>query len=109
MAALVPLGPLAEFPEGSLHMVEVGGNEVAIAVVEWEVYAFGNECTRVFAPLSDGLLVGKTVECPLHDSAFDITTGALLGGPGFGPVPTYEVVVADGQVSLNPEPLTEAS
>ena len=50
-------------------------------------------------PLSDGLLGGTTLVCPLHDNAFDLRTGAPLTGNC--PLRTYPVrATEDGRIML---------
>jgi nitrite reductase/ring-hydroxylating ferredoxin subunit len=62
--------------------------------------AFGSECTHMGADMVDGVLDALTVECPVHDSCYDIATGELIHGPGYGPLPVYEVREIDGDLQI---------
>jgi broad specificity phosphatase PhoE len=112
---------LADLPLGSLTRVEVDHRDVLLVrAMTGEVYALHNRCSHMRAYLHEGALDGTVVTCPLHGSQFEATSGALLRGPQSGvawtanygqpgrelspieagPLPTYEVRIADGQVLL---------
>jgi nitrite reductase (NADH) small subunit len=65
-----------------------------------EVYASQAECPHRGGPLSEGLLGGTTLICPLHSWKFDLATGeALMGACG---LKTYPVRVDElGQIVLS--------
>ena len=55
-------------------------------------------------PLSQGIVHGKTVTCPLHLSRFDLTTGVPLDPPAEEPLAVYPVSVdAEGWIVLEVE------
>jgi nitrite reductase/ring-hydroxylating ferredoxin subunit len=74
--------------------VEIGGHRVALYRVGSEYYATGNVCTHAEALLSDGILDGCEIECPLHMGRFDIRTGEALTSPVEIDIPIYPVRVA---------------
>jgi 3-phenylpropionate/trans-cinnamate dioxygenase ferredoxin subunit len=88
--------------------VEVGSR--AIALVRFgdsdgcgdTVYAIGDTCSHADVSLSMGEVDPDecTIECWKHGSLFSLTTGEALTLPATRPVPTYEVVVEDGDVLL---------
>ena len=55
---------------------------------------------RRLVPAVRGLLTGTTIMCQCHGSEFDITTGAVVGGPASQPLSVYEVQVIDGSVRV---------
>ena len=82
----------SEVAPGEMKLVEVGGEEVVIAIVGGEYFAFSNTCTHEGGPLSDGELEGDIVTCPWHFTPFNVKTGeALEGGVTDDPISTYEV------------------
>jgi len=105
VADYVAVGSLDEFAPGTMRVVSVDGTDLIIANTEGRLYAFGRECSHMGAELEDGLLEGHTVECPIHDSIFDITTGEITHGPGYGPIPVYGVRVADSRVEVDRDTL----
>src|ERR671925_2275729 len=79
--------------------VEVNGENICVANVEGKYYAIGSICTHEGGPLADGTLEGYEVECPWHNSKFDIRTGEVRSPPASEPEPAYEVKV-DGNSIL---------
>jgi 3-phenylpropionate/trans-cinnamate dioxygenase ferredoxin subunit len=98
------VGSRAEVPEGELRSFDLPGLRVAIAHVENELYAFGDECTHEGCSLAEGTLGEQedTVVCPCHGSEFDLATGEPVGGPAVDPVPVYAVRVTDEWIEVGP-------
>ena len=67
-------------PPGTARRVVVDGIEIALCNVGGELYAVDDVCTHAWASLSEGVLVGAQLECPLHGGCFDVRTGAADGG-----------------------------
>ncbi len=63
------------------------------------VYAVRDACPHKQGPLSQGIMHGNSVTCPLHNWKIDLETGQALG-PDTGCVNVYPVKVADGKVYL---------
>ncbi len=79
--------------------VEVDGQNICVVNVEGKYYAIGSICTHEGGPLADGTLDGYEVECPWHNSKFDVRTGEVTSPPASEPEPAYEVKV-DGNSIL---------
>jgi 3-phenylpropionate/trans-cinnamate dioxygenase ferredoxin subunit len=75
---------------GTLH-VELAGLPICIARSEGTVYAIYDVCSHADVPLSEGDVEDTTIECWLHGSRFDLTTGRPTGLPATKPVPIYPV------------------
>jgi ferredoxin-NADP reductase/nitrite reductase/ring-hydroxylating ferredoxin subunit len=73
--------------------VEVNGENICVANVEGKFYAIGSICTHEGGPLADGTLERYEVECPWHNSKFDVRTGEVISPPASEPEPAYEVKV----------------
>lgn len=75
------LGPLSQIPIGEGRDFVVEDQTVAVFRTRGGgVFASQAACPHRVGPLSDGLLGGTTIVCPLHAWKFDLTTGkALLG------------------------------
>lgn len=89
-----------DIPAGEMLVVEVDGEEVAIANVGGEFFAFSNSCTHRGGPLADGILTGDVVECPFHAGQFNVRTGAVVAPPPSDPVQTYAVRVDGDDISV---------
>jgi 3-phenylpropionate/trans-cinnamate dioxygenase ferredoxin subunit len=84
---------LDDVPDGCALHVDVDGTPVAIVRGDGEVYAIYDVCSHENVPLSEGEVEDATVECWLHGSRFDLTTGQPLSLPATKPVPVYPVKI----------------
>jgi nitrite reductase/ring-hydroxylating ferredoxin subunit len=100
MDQTVRLARLDVFGEGTMKAFEVGGERIAVAVIDGSYYGFEDACPHLQCPLSEGRLSGQTVICPCHGSEFDVTTGKRLAGPARRSLRTYSVQVSDGGLEL---------
>ena len=101
MSNWVKAAEAADFADGDVRGVEIGGKDVAIYRIDDEFYATGNICTHAFALLSDGFLDDCTIECPLHAGRFDIRTGKALGRPVTRDIESYPVKIDGGAVLVD--------
>src|SRR6188474_3195942 len=77
------------------------GPRIALANVGGTFYAIDDTCTHRGCSLGDGKLTDKVVRCACHGSRFDVTTGAVVGGPAEDPVRSYPSQVVGGQVEVD--------
>ena len=80
--------------------VEVNGQNICVVNVEGKYYAIGSICTHEGGPLADGTLEGYEVECPWHNSKFDVRTGEVTSPPASDPEPAYEVKVEGSSILI---------
>lgn len=66
------------------------------------VYAINDTCTHEEASLSEGRLEDGVIECPQHQSRFDLQTGKVLAPPATVDTVAHLVDVRDGDVWLSP-------
>ena len=98
---------LDDIAVGSAVKVTIDG--VPIALVKdsaGEIHALGDTCSHGEISLSEGFVEDGTLECWAHGSKFDLATGKPQNFPAFEPVPVYSVTIADGEVFVDPTPLT---
>ena len=105
------VGPLAGLPERGARCVRIG--TLAIAVFRTstgEVFALRDQCPHRGGPLSQGIVHGTRVTCPLHDWVIDLKTGRATGADE-GSTATFNVRVVDGRIALElpTEELAKAS
>jgi Rieske Fe-S protein len=60
--------------------------------------AFSAVCTHKGCSVSE--VKGGTINCPCHDSKFDISDGSVKGGPATKPLPPAKVSVKGGKIHL---------
>lgn len=74
-----------------MKLVHAGDERVVVARTEDGYAAFGDRCTHRGGPLSDGVLICGTVQCPWHGSQFDVRTGEVKCGPAEKKIRTYQI------------------
>jgi nitrite reductase (NADH) small subunit len=97
MATTIALGNIDQIPVGEGRNFAVNSETIAVFRTRaGQVYATQAYCPHRSGPLADGLLGATTIVCPLHDRAFDLTSGD-------GPAPeclklkTYRVSLNDAR------------
>lgn len=100
----VRIASLAELPEGEMRAYDLTTGRVALAHVENDLYAFGDECTHEECSLAEGELgeQEETVVCPCHGSEFDLRSGEPIVGPAEDPVPVFAIRVVDDWIEVGP-------
>jgi 3-phenylpropionate/trans-cinnamate dioxygenase ferredoxin component len=93
---------VADVPEGTALRVELtDGQAVAVVHTQGEWFAILDRCSHADVPLSEGEVDGRTLECWLHGSRFDLRTGQPSGPPATQPVPVYPVSVEGDDVFVS--------
>ena len=90
----------SELAEGEPRQVDFGGVAALVTKLDGRVCAISNSCTHRGGQLDGGTVEDGCVECPIHQSVFDLADGSVVRGPATAPQPTYDVRVRDGQVEL---------
>src|SRR5690606_37741046 len=94
----VEVARAADIADGEVMRVEADGKSIALYNVGGTVCATQNICTHDFALLSEGFFEGSTIECPLHQACFDVTSGKYLSGPICADLKVFPVKVENGVV-----------
>lgn len=74
-----------------MKLVHADGQRIVVARTEAGAAAFDDRCTHRGGPLSDGVLICGTVQCPWHGSQFDVATGEVTCGPAKEAIATYSI------------------
>lgn len=90
------VGQLSDFPDPSVRVVEVDGQEIGVFRFQGRVYAHRNHCLHQGGPVCEGTLLGKVeaivapdrtvrgqrfsedelhIVCPWHGYEYDVATG----------------------------------
>jgi nitrite reductase (NADH) small subunit len=85
---------------GSRRVSRASGLDVAIFRNDNnEVFALLDRCPHKGGPLSQGIVFGTSVACPLHNWTIGLCTGQAAA-PDSGCTPSFAVKVENGQVFL---------
>jgi 3-phenylpropionate/trans-cinnamate dioxygenase ferredoxin subunit len=77
---------------GDLVRVEVDGHALCLARTDaGGFFAVDDTCTNEEESLSEGTVVGREVECPLHLARFDLSSGQPTALPATRCLRTYPV------------------
>ena len=98
-----PVCKESDLKEGQMLLAEVSRARVAVGRCPEGLQAFSDRCTHKGGPLSDGALVGCTVQCPWHGSQFNVTNGKVVNGPARKAIETYSADVEGGKVFVRPK------
>ena len=104
------VGPLAALPARGARVVRVGGLPIAVfRTSTGDVYALRDQCPHRGGPLSQGIVHGDRVTCPMHDWVIDLKSGSATG-VDVGCTTTFAVRVTDDRVCIDvPDTLAEGA
>ncbi|GAA3859281.1 nitrite reductase small subunit NirD [Celeribacter arenosi] len=97
----IDIGHIEDIPLRGARIVKTAVGCVAVfRTAEAEVYAASNTCPHKGGPLSEGIVHGQKVTCPLHNWVFDLNTG-LAQGADEGQITTYPVRLDGARILLD--------
>jgi nitrite reductase (NADH) small subunit len=90
---------------GSRRVTRASGPEVAVfRTADDRVFALLDRCPHKGGPLSQGIVFGDSVACPLHNWTIALATGEARE-PDHGCTARFAVSLIDGEVFLDAEEL----
>ena len=94
------IGSLEELPLRGSRCVDTPAGRIGVfRVADGRVFAIRNECPHRGGPLTEGIVHGTSVTCPLHSWVISLETG-LAQGADEGAVETIPVRVDAGRVLI---------
>lgn len=99
-SGFIRVADIKDIPPSQMKEVKIEGESICIANVEGKYYAISSICTHEGGPLADGTLDGYEVECPWHNSKFDVRTGKVTSTPADKPEPVYEVKIEGNDIFI---------
>ena len=105
----VELGDMSGVGDGDVVPRRAGEWEVAVCRVKGALYAVEDLCSHAETTLSDGLLTGYSLVCPLHGASFDVRTGEHSGPPAWCGVAAFAVTESDDGTAVVEVPATHGS
>ncbi len=96
----IQVGLLSEVPRQGSRVVSTPKGEIALfRSMDDEVFALDNRCPHKGGPLSQGIVHGKRITCPLHSWVISLETGEAVA-PDVGCAHRHEVRQAQGVLFL---------
>jgi nitrite reductase (NADH) small subunit len=95
------VGPLDGLPQRGARVVRIAGVDIAVfRTGEGRVFALRDQCPHRGGPLSQGIVHGERVTCPLHEWVIDLRSGNAVGADT-GCTPAFATRVVGGRVAID--------
>ena len=96
-----------EIPRQGSRVIDLAGTAVAVfRTAKDEIHAIEDRCPHKGGPLSQGLVAGDRVTCPLHGWTIGLADGSAQA-PDEGRTPTFACRVETGVVYLDADELAQ--
>jgi nitrite reductase (NADH) small subunit len=97
----VEICSIDDIPRRGARVVQAARIQIAVfRTVEDEIFALENRCPHKGGPLSEGIVHGRLVTCPLHNWVIGLVDGRATGTDK-GCARRFPVRLEDGRVFLN--------
>ena len=101
MTHFVDIGALDDVPKQGARVVKTAQGCIAVfRTADDQVFALVDRCPHKGGPLSEGIVHGSSVTCPLHNWVFDMNSGEAQGADE-GHVRTYPIRVEHGRILIS--------
>lgn len=96
--AFLDIGALADIPVRGARVVKTAHGCVAVfRTADDQAYAIEDRCPHKGGPLSEGIVHGHAVTCPLHNWVISLETGEAQGADK-GKVATVSLRIEGGRI-----------
>ena len=97
----IDIGALTDIPLRGSRVVKTPAGCVALfRTDEAEVFATANTCAHKGGPLSEGIVHGRQVTCPLHNWVWSLETGEAQGADD-GQIATYPTRIEGDRILID--------
>ncbi|ACT49594.1 MULTISPECIES: nitrite reductase small subunit NirD [Methylovorus] len=101
MSTWTKIAPLTDIPKLGSRVVRTAKGDIGVFRTEDDrVFALNNSCPHKGGPLSQGIVYGDKVACPLHSWKISLIDGKAEE-PDVGETACFAVKVEDGMVFLD--------
>lgn len=109
MHDFIAIGHIDDIPVRGARCLRTPFGKVAVfRTATDEVFAIDDQCPHKGGPLSDGIVHGNAVTCPLHNWVFSLESGEAQGADE-GRVRTYPIRNHNGVLSIQLSILSAAA
>ena len=101
--AFIPIARLEDIPAlGARRYTRADGTVIAVFRTAADtVFALRDRCPHKGGPLSQGIVFGESVACPLHNWCVSLRSGEAVA-PDEGRVDRFDARIVDGVIELDP-------
>ncbi|PPC82445.1 MAG: nitrite reductase (NAD(P)H) small subunit [Methylotenera sp.] len=100
MSNWVKVAPLEEIPKLGARVVRSQNVDIGVFRLEDDrIYAVNNSCPHKGGPLSEGIVYGDRIACPLHSWKINLVDGKA-DEPDVGETACFNTKIEDGVVYL---------
>lgn len=101
MSNWVEVGQVNDIPKLGARVVQTGQGDIAVfRNSQNEIFALRDKCPHKGGPLSQGIVSGNSVTCPLHNWKISLENGEAMG-PDSGCSGVYAVKLEGETIYLN--------
>lgn len=100
MSDWLEVGRIEDIPRLGARVVRTKQGDVAVfRTADDRIFALDDRCPHKNGPLSQGIVHGARVTCPLHNWVVELASGEAVA-PDTGCTAAHRVLVADGVIRL---------
>lgn len=100
MLTWIDIGTTSDIPAQGARVVKSAEGDIAVfRTSDDRFFALYDRCPHKGGPLSQGIIHGASVTCPLHNWVIDLASGEALG-PDSGCTHTVPLRVVEGRLEL---------
>lgn len=101
MSDWIEVGSIDDIPKLGARVVRLPDGDIAVfRTQDDEIFALRDRCPHRGGPLSQGIVHGKKVTCPLHNWNIHLDEGKAVA-PDEGCVPSFPVRIENGRVYVS--------
>ncbi len=100
MTEWITIGKVEDIPMLGSRVITTADGDIAVfRASDNQIFALRDHCPHKGGPLSQGIVYGHKVACPLHNWSIDLETGEAVA-PDKGCSHSYPVEVKNGTVAI---------
>ncbi|MBT9612772.1 MAG: nitrite reductase small subunit NirD [Burkholderiales bacterium] len=100
----IEVGAISDIPKDGARVVKTPLGDIAVfRNLQDEVFALRDKCPHKGGPLSQGIIYGRTVACPLHNWSIALETGIAVA-PDEGCAASFPIRLDGEKVFLSLTP-----
>ena len=105
----IDIGDLNDVPRRGARCIKTPLGKIAVfRTAEDQVFAIDDQCPHKGGPLSQGIVHGAQVTCPLHNWVFSLETGVAQGADE-GAVRTYPLRLHNNRILIDADSFAAAT